>query len=120
MRTKDLLFATAWEVAMKKGHEAAQESSPIPMTVVGGGHTYICEGGVCGFAWILVKPGTCSFARWLVKNGLAKTAYNGGVSYWISEYGQSMERKEAFARAAVNYLRIVMPDLRIYAQSRID
>jgi hypothetical protein len=75
--------------------------------------TYYVADGVCGFAWINVKDR--KFNNWLL--GRVKTkypvgpamgyivgeprpdSYYGGVSLWISGFGQSMQRKEAFARA---------------------
>jgi hypothetical protein len=55
--------------------------------------------GVCGFAWVVVKPATSSFAKWLKKTGWADKAYGGGLSIWIGGYNQSMTRKEAHAAA---------------------
>jgi len=75
--------------------------------------------GVCGFAWIVIKPGTSSFARWLVKRELAKAHYYGGVSIWVSLFNQSMERKERYAEAFAHVLRDLY-QVTAYAGSRMD
>ena len=61
--------------------------------------------GVCGFAWIVVKPGTHAFER-LAKQTLdADKYYYGGVTVkWVGEFGQSMQRKEAYAGAFAQVL----------------
>jgi hypothetical protein len=62
--------------------------------------------GVCGFAWVRVRPATCSFAKWLKKTGkVSGRAYHGGVDIWISSHNQSYERKIAHASAMANVLR---------------
>lgn len=63
------------------------------------------ESGVCGFAWITIRPGTSSAARYAVKEHGFRKAYYGGVEKWVSGFGQSMERKEAYARAYADVLR---------------
>lgn len=75
-------------------------------------------GGVCGFAWINLYPATSSLARYLKKHGKADKAYGGGMQIWVSGYGQSMERKSAYAAAYANVLREV--GFNAYAGSRMD
>lgn len=76
--------------------------------------------GVCGFAWIKITPATCSFARWLKKTGKVRDgrAWDGGVDIWVRDYGQSMQRKEAYANAFARVLNEA--GIRAYAQSRLD
>lgn len=132
MAKKYRKFKSAWAKAQAAGRLAAEASVPTPMVVSeadglsdrpkpGGKSWYVSE-GVCGFAWIVVKPGTSSLARWLKKEGLASKHYYGGVSHWISGYGQSMTRKEAHARAMVEVLREELPEYAdgIYSGSRMD
>ena len=129
---KNKRWAELYNIAHKAGHEAAKASTPAPMVVTG--HTnplddnspvenawYVPE-GVCGFAWVVLKPGTHSFVRWLKKEGHANPEYQGGYSIWVSDYGQSMQRKEAYARAFSDTLREAFEgtNLRIYPQSRMD
>lgn len=75
--------------------------------------------GVCGFAWVIIKPGTSSFAKWLVKNEHARPDnYYGGVCHYVSEFGQSMEKKEAYAHAFAQVLSGA--GIRAYSNSRMD
>ena len=82
---------------------------------------YVSE-GVCGFAWVVFKPATHSFVKWMKEQGHAGPNYGGGYSVWVRGYGQSMQRKEAYARAFAEVLRQAFDEkkLRIYAQSRMD
>lgn len=75
--------------------------------------------GPCGFAWVTVNPANSSFAIWAKKNHGWKPAYGGGVQYWVGIFGQSMARKEAFARAFAAVLRDEL-GVRAYAGSRMD
>jgi hypothetical protein len=103
------------------GRAAADAITPTPMIVRNDmtGETYApVMGGVCGFAWIKIKPATTKFARWMKKEGIARTAYGGGLDIWISGYGQSMERKEAYAYAMANVL--YEAGYNAYAESRMD
>jgi hypothetical protein len=81
--------------------------------------TYFVEGGLCGFAEVVVKPGNSKFANWLKKNKLADTRYyGGGVSVWVSEFGQSYQRKMAYAAAFAKVLRD--KNIRASATGRLD
>lgn len=90
------------------------------------GRSYVVEGGACGFAWIVIKPGNCGFANWLKKNGHAHAAYGGGIQVSVREGGQSMTLKEAYANAfAAEVNRLVtlgvLPKMKsCYADSRMD
>lgn len=124
-------FQALYTQAHEAGAVAAEASRPTPMVVQQRAnplddsspvvHTYApVEGGVCGFAWINVRPGNSSFAKWLVASGKArKDSYAGGVSIWVHGYGQSMERKSAYADAFAKVLRTNGFD-KAYAGSRID
>ena len=122
-------FHVAFVRARDAGLAAGKAAQPRPMVVgnaIGlsnkidpNGPLYHCAEGTCGFAWVRVSSGRSSFAKWLVKNGLGRKAYGGGVDIWISDHGQSIERKEAHARAMANVLRT---DLQVecHADSRMD
>ena len=98
------------------GVAAGSNHRPVPMVVVE--HTNLLDdsspvkrayppvtGGVCGFAWINVKPGTSTFARWLKIEGIGKAdSYYGGITIWVSLFGQSYEKKMAYAEAFVQVL----------------
>ena len=119
---------TLYALAHAAGLAAAQRMNPTPMVVAEHvsplddsspiQRAYYVPDGVCGFAWIVIKPGTCSFARWLVKNGHAKRHYYGGVSVWVGDFNQSLERKEAYATAFANALRL--NGVKAHADSRMD
>lgn len=106
------------------GRAAGNDHKPTPMGVYQSdlqgnriGPTEIVEGGVCGFAWVKIA-GNTSFGRWAKKYGYARSAYGSGLQIWISDYGQSMERKEAHARAMAKVLN--ENGVKAYAESRID
>lgn len=118
------------------GMAAAAKHEPVAM-VVGeadglsdrfkpGAKLYHVPGGVCGFAWVNVKPGNCGFAKWLTKTSrpgrpdmkLGRTSYYGGIDYSVSDFGQSMSTKEAYAHAYASVLNDA--GIRAYAMSRMD
>lgn len=123
-------FQDIWEAAVAAGRAAGQASNPTPIHVVERQDPFdstspikrdygIYSEGACGFAWINVKPGTSAFARWLKKEGYARRdSYYGGVTIWISEYNQSMERKEAHAKAMAKVFE--EHGIKAYAMSRLD
>lgn len=95
--------------AREAGLEAGEAVNPTPMNLVGrspdGTVTRFHEPeGMCGFAWVTIRPGNSRFANHLKKRGLASKAYGGGVQIWVSDFGQSHERKSAYARAYANVL----------------
>lgn len=122
------LFDTIYNAAQAQGALAGAEHAPTPMTVVQHANPmddssevqryWDVPSGVCGFAWVVVRPRTSSFARWLVKRGLAKRDYYGGVSIWIRQYNQCYEKKLAHASAMANYLQSV--GIKAYAHDRLD
>ncbi len=120
-------FQKLYDEALAAGKAAGQDCQPYPMNVyeagidgkpIQGGKTYHVPEGVCGFAWVKVSPGNCALANWLKKKGLARTAYNGGVDIWISDYNQSMDRKENHANAMAKVFRDA--GFKAYAESRMD
>jgi hypothetical protein len=82
--------------------------------------TYLLDEGACGFAWITIRPGNSKLANAYKKLGLAKSAYGGGVSVWVGEFGQSIDRKSAYANAYAEKLRELTGEERIYGESRLD
>jgi hypothetical protein len=111
----------AGEAAKPRAMMVVQPSDPLNDNSVPKAMWHVPE-GVCGFAWVKVGPGNSSFAKWLVKNKHARKAYGGGVDIWISDFGQSMERKEACAYAMAKVLQeeLASNKLSIYASSRMD
>jgi hypothetical protein len=112
----EALAARAYEAGMRAGVECM----PIPMAVMDElrGQLWRVDDGACGFAWVTVRPANCAFANWAKKTGLMRKAYDGGVQYWVSEFGQSVDRKTAFAGA---YARVLSEaGINAYAGSRLD
>jgi hypothetical protein len=115
--------------AKEAGMVALNECKPTPMVVEQHVNVmndnspvkqaWVVDGGVCGFCSIIFKANTTVNRRFLAglkKAGLAgedkfenknvvwSKSYNGGFSYWVSEGGQSLERKEAFGHAFASVL----------------
>lgn len=106
------------EEAYKAGIEAGKNARPIPMYVIDQGIPIDrIDDGACGFAWIAF-PGNTSFGKWAKKQGLARSHYPSGLCVWVSEFGQSVDRKEAFAGAYAKVLKSNGIDA--YAGSRLD
>jgi hypothetical protein len=115
-------FRETFDRAYNAGLEAGRNAIPHTMVVQDGftGKTVdVVSEGACGFAWVRIFPATCSFARWLAKNNLARAAYHGGMEIWISDHGQSIERKEAHARAMAEVLTSEL-GVKAYVGSRLD
>lgn len=119
-----------YECAVAAGRAAAEACVPEPMYVVQRQHPLddtspIVKAyppvmdGVCGFAWINIKPGNSAFARYLKAKGAARTdSYYGGVSVWVGGYGQSYERKSAYASAFAKVLQEA--GIKAYSMGRLD
>jgi hypothetical protein len=124
------------ERAHAAGMAAGTGHAPMPMVVGtprdlmgsltggdGGGFdpgkpTYFVSDGVCGFAYVTITPGTSSYARWARKNLNAFAAYYGGTQFSVHEFGQSYERKVAYASAYCAVLREAGVECRV--ESRLD
>ena len=103
-RTSDHRWDDDLQTAHAAGMAAVAALTPEPMTVVGNGRTYWVEGGVCGFARVEVRPRTSAWAKWLRATGWRSSDYFKCVTLNISEFGQSMQRKEAYAAAFADCL----------------
>jgi hypothetical protein len=120
-------FSGLWAKAMAAGMAAGNAAAPVPMVVAQAdifgkplpdAKRYFVPDGVCGFAWVVVRPGNSPFANWGKKAKLLSPNYGGGVKYWVGEFGQSMQRKEAFADAFAAVLSEA--GINAYANSRMD
>ena len=113
--------------AERAGTQAALDATPRPMIVgqaVGlsdqidySKQTYYVAEGVVGFAWIAFA-GNTAFGRYMKKTGKASAHYPKGLSVWVSEGGQSYERKIAYAHAYAAVLREA--GIEAYAGGRLD
>ena len=115
--------------ALTAGKAAGNAVKPTPMVVgtpttfLGSDidyskRTYYASEGACGFAWVVIRPGNSSLARQAVKLGLGRKAYGGGVSIWVGDHGQSIDRNENHAAAYAEVLR--GHGVNAYSQSRLD
>jgi hypothetical protein len=87
--------------------------------------TYYVEDGVCGFAWVDVYPeykGNTRLGkeerRILEANGFKKKFEGSAYYKWVSDYNQSMQKKEVYARAFAEILR--ENAIKAYSGSRLD
>jgi hypothetical protein len=110
--------------AINAGHNALRSNVPNPMIVSGQGQNYYVSEGACGFAWINVYKYegktirvNSKIGKELKMNGFRKS-YNGAWQYWVSDGGQSVSRKEAYANAFANVLK--QYGFEAYADSRLD
>jgi hypothetical protein len=122
-------FAAIVDEAFAAGMAAGRAANPAPMIVseanpisgakLDGGKSYYVSEGACGFAWVkFYGLGNSSFGKWLLKQGVAKKSYSGGLQIWISEFNQSLDRKEACARAMADVFK--KHGFSAYADSRMD
>lgn len=126
----DKQFSDLYKLADMAGKAAADKCKPVPMVVIERANPFDDNspiirqyepvmGGCCGFAWVNIKPGNSAFANWLKKTGKArKDSYYGGVTIWISDYGQSMDLKESYAYA---FAKVLSDNgFKAYGNSRMD
>jgi hypothetical protein len=128
-------FTEICENADMAGRKAVKELNVIPMVI--GQETYFGSGvidpstreyvsdGPCGFAWVLVFPANKGNTRLgkeerrvLESAGFRKNDYEKSYQLWISDFNQSMQKKEAYARAFAEVLR--ENGIRAYSGSRMD
>lgn len=132
---RDSEFWAIWQEALRAGLAAGNAHKPTPMVVgqardllsndIIPGTESVVEDGLCGFAWVNVRPATSAFCKWWKKNIGEATgrkvdrAYEGGYTvYWVGEYNQSYERKEKFAEAFAEVLK--KHGIKAHAFSRLD
>ena len=122
--------ATVYAEAHALGIAAGKACSPTPMVVgqpttpLGDDidytkETWLVNDGVCGFAWVNIKPARGKFVKFLKDNKIGrKDSYYGGYTVWVSHFGQSLARKESYARAFANHLN--ENGIKAYSMSRMD
>lgn len=122
--------ARIYKEADAAGSAAAEAAVPTPMIVgtpttpLGNDidfkkQTYFVSEGACGFAWVKIFPARGAFVTYLKKAGIGSTnSYEGGYDIWVSGYGQSVTRKEAYAQAFAAVLKSY--GINAYGQSRLD
>ena len=122
----DEVYREAYSAGLKAGHEVqvtpmivGEETTPFSNVIDKTKPTYFIEGGVCGFAWVKIRPARGKFVQFLKEKNLGyQNSYEGGYDLSCREFGQSLTRKEAFVNAFAKVLREYGIDA--YGQSRID
>ena len=122
--------ATVYAEAHAAGMAAGNGCTPTPMVVgtpttpLGDAidyskDTHYVSDGVCGFAWVNIKPARGKFVKFLKDNNIGrKDSYYGGYTVWVRGFGQSLARKESYARAFADVL--TTNGIKAYAMSRMD
>jgi hypothetical protein len=77
---------------------------------------YFVSDGVCGFASVVVR--NIKFANQLKKLGIGRKNYGTGWNISVSDFNQSLQRKEAYAYAFAGVLRAAGIDATV--DSRMD
>ncbi len=126
MKTPQEIYSEAHSAGLAAGHGCTPTPMVVgtPTTPLGNDidyskDTYYVADGMCGFAWINIKPARGKFVKFLKDNDIGrKDSYYGGYTIWVSEFGQSVTRKENYARAFAK----VLGDngITAYSMSRLD
>jgi hypothetical protein len=77
----------------------------------------------CGFAWVTsYEKGNTKLGKSFVKFGGFSKSYDGGYKLWdpANTGGQCIVEKEEGAQAYVNTVKKYLPEVRLYANSRLD
>jgi len=99
-------------------------STPLSNDVDPSQQTWFVEGGVCGFASVVIKPARGTIVAELKKRKIGRAHYGGGYSFssWqlapSIRQDQSYERAVAAARGAVEVLKKY--GVNAYVDARID
>lgn len=127
------MFEFVYEQANIKGMNAGCQYIPEPM-IVGTPKTlfgneidyekpihYISD-GVCGFAWIELGHANHKFCKWLLKHNYAhKNISRAGITIWIHDHNQSLDKKTAHASAMAEYINLNIKGLKYCrVNSRMD
>jgi len=123
-----LNLSALYDAAHAAGNAAVESTIVRPMIVHWHGDlmadageikkTYVVEDGVCGFASVIVKPANSAFAKYLALQHGARKHYYGGISLSINDFNQSLQKKEAYAKAFAGVL--VDAGINAHYESRMD
>jgi hypothetical protein len=128
-------FQEIWDEAVKAGRDAVAKLSVVPMVVQEHKnmlddsspvvYSEVVMDGCCGFAWINIRPASkagrndCPFVTWCRAHGIGRyDDYAKCWNIWISDYNQSMQKKETYADAVANVL--YKNGIKAYSGSRMD
>ncbi len=117
------VYAKIIEMADEAGMKAASGCKVTGMRIAGYDEVY----PICGFAWVRFKPATTPFVRWLKKREIARKSYaESGAIMSVSKFGQSYDKKLAYARAYADVIQqeVVLsglePSMSVYAAGKLD
>lgn len=120
-QSKNMHPCDLYQKAHLAGVAAVQSANVQPMVVTdeSRGAVYYVEDGVCGFAWIKIRPAKGAFVKWCKENEIGRVdSYEGGYNIWVHDYNQSMRKKEAYANA---FARVLSDNgVNAYSMSRMD
>lgn len=106
-------FAKIAQDAHEAGLAAVETANVQIIGIKGADYTF----PICGFAWIAFA-GNTAWGRWAKAQGLASKAYPSGLSIWVSDFGQSYDRKLAYARG---YAKVLQDHgIKAYGSGRLD
>ena len=104
------IYKEAYEAGLLAGKDADTPKFVVgsPTTALGSDidfskKTYILD-GLCGFAWVNISPARGAFVTYLKSIDAGHKGYYGGYEIWVREFGQSVDRKYAFAQAFAEVL----------------
>lgn len=128
-KKSDAQYVAIWRLADIAGRAAVEALNVVPMTVIQRANplddsspvtqSWHVPDGVCGFAYIRSK-GNTAFGRWMKRATAARRdSYAGGVYVSVHEFGQSYQKKDAYARAFVKELVDNGID-GVWSESRLD
>lgn len=120
------LIAKAHDAGMAAGEAAVPQAMVVgsPSSLFANdidpskGPVYYVADGVCGFAWVHLPVARGPLVAYLKGKGIGHKSYRKGYDVWVGQFGQSMQRKEAYARAYARVLADAGFDA--YADSRMD
>jgi len=117
------IYVEAYEAGLKAGNEVGVQKFIVGDAIGLSDEidyskpTYVLN-GLCGFAWVNIKPARGAFVNYLKARGVGSKGYYGGYEIWVSEFGQSVDRKAAFASAFAEVLKKY--GIAAYGASRLD
>lgn len=141
MTTTTVTKSAAPEVIFAEAAQAAKAAfdacAPTPMVVgeakaiFGPGSsdidyskpTYYVADGVCGFAWVRIRPARGKFVAWCKANGIGHKGYYGGweVASWEFGAGRSSQSyQRAYAAAAAAARVLASYGITAYEDGRLD
>ena len=86
--------------------------------------TYFIEGGVCGFASVVIKPARGKFVAELKKRKIGYVSYYGGYAASSWEFAPSIRQDQSFERAcaaAAGAVEVLQSyGINAYVESRLD